>query len=603
MNFLESLSENIPLFELFISLILLTGLHYLGYLIFKIKNLKNLVGTISETKYQQVLISTNLILIFLFPVVLFFKSSDIIIFILSTGLILLGLFQTQKFIFNQILKTKFKIKFDYDMIINIFLVVFFLISIAPVTHSDSLDYHLEASKFIAKYGYFPDKLNNYHFLLIGAGEALMSLSFIFKSQQFGNIIQFSGLVSLIGILKRNKKNSLYYSLILLSTPVIIFLASSPKPQLFSIASNVFLVALIYKNREVLFKREELNYLLVLVLTILINSINTKFSFILSSFIIVIFSLYVVYNNNYLKNYLILSIIFFILFYFPFLYWKSITWGGSLYNYLINPFPINLFGIENFREYLNNYGRNNNYLKLIFPKNIGSLTESIGLIFFLLFFIKKLKKKMIIIIFFTFAFFVIVTNFFGQLTGRFLIEPFFWLLIIFSIEKISINKPFKILTIIQSSFVFVFLLYGVYILTPGVLNKKLYEKVMKNTANGYSLINWAEKKIITGDKYILLQRSSGISENSISTTFTYYIDKDSSEQINYFLKIIAEHNPKYLVSKVDVKDNLIFKECIEKLIFYENNVGRYTARNPMNIGKEYNGYIYKLKDPLELCIAK
>ena len=164
------------------------------------------------------------------------------------------------------------------MIISIFLIVFFLISIAPVTHSDSLDYHLEASKFIAKYGYFPDKLNNYHFLLIGAGEALMSLSFIFKSHQFGNIIQFSGLVSLIGILKRNKENSLYYSLILLSTPVIIFLASSPKPQLFSIASNVFLVALIYKNREVLFKREELNYLLVLVLTILINSINTKFSF-------------------------------------------------------------------------------------------------------------------------------------------------------------------------------------------------------------------------------------------------------------------------------------------------------------------------------------
>ena len=137
------------------------------------------------------------------------------------------------------------------------------------------------------------------------------------------------------------------------------------------------------------------------------------------------------------------------------------------------------------------------------------------------------------------------------------------------------------------------MYGVYVLTPGVLNKKLYEKVMKNTANGYSLINWAEK-IITGDKYILLQRSSGISENSISTTFTYHIDKDSSEQINYFLKIIAEHNPKYLVSKVDVKNNLIFKECIEKLIFYENNVGRYTARNPMNIGEEYNGYIYKFQ---------
>jgi len=603
MNFLNVLSEKIPLFELLISIILIFGLHNLGSIIFKIPTLRKLVETISDIKYQQVLISTNLILIFIFPTVLFFTSSNIIIFILSTGLICLGLLQTQKFFFNQILKTKLKIKFNIDLIISIFLFVFFLISIAPVTHSDSLDYHLEASKFIAKYGYFPEELNNYHFLLIGAGEALMSLGFIFKSQQFGNIIQFCGLVSMIGILKKNKENRLYYSLILLSTPVIIFLASSPKPQLFSIASNVFLVALIYKNRKVLFKREELNYLLILILTILINSINTKFSFILSSFIIFILSFHIVYKNNYFKNYLILSIIFFILFYSPFLYWKSIVWGGNLANYLINPFPVDLFGVENFRDYLNNYNKNNNFLYLIFPKSIGRFTESIGLIFFLLIFINQFQKKIIFTIFFTLTFYTIITIVFGQISGRFLIEPFFWLLIIFSIERISINKLFKILTIIQSSFVFIFLLYGVYILTPGILNKELYEKVMENSANGYSLIYWAEKKIITDDKYILLQRSSGISENSISTTFTYYIDKDSIEQTNYFLKIIAKQNPKYLVSKQDAKENSIFKDCIEKLIFFEKDAGRYVARNPMNIGKRYNGYIYKLKEPLELCINK
>ena len=271
--------------------------------------------------------------------------------------------------------------------------------------------------------------------------------------------------------------------------------------------------------------------------------------------------------------------------------------------MINPFPLDLFGVENFRDYLNNYNKSNNYLYLIFPKSIGRFTESMGLIFFLLIFINQFQKKIIFTISFTLIFYAIIIIVFGQISGRFLIEPFFWLLIIFSIERISINKPFKILTIIQSSFVFISLLYGVYILTPGVLNKGLYEKVMENSANGYSLINWAEKKIITDDKYILLQRSSGISENSISTTFTYYIDKDSIEQKNYFLKIIAKQNPKYLVSKENAKENLIFKDCIEKLVYLEKNVGRYVARNPMNIGKRYNGYIYKLKEPLELCINK
>ena len=201
MNFLQVLSEKIPLFELLISIILIFGLHNLGSIIFKIQNLRKLVETISDVKYQQVLISTNLILIFLFPIILFFRSSNVLILILSTGLIFLGLIQIQKLFFNQIVNRKFKVKFNSDIIINIFLFVF-LISIAPVTHADSLDYHLEASKFIAKYGHFPNELNNYHFLLVGAGEALMSLGFIFKSQQFGNIIQFSGLVSLIGILKK-----------------------------------------------------------------------------------------------------------------------------------------------------------------------------------------------------------------------------------------------------------------------------------------------------------------------------------------------------------------------------------------------------------------
>ena len=125
MNFLEVLSEKIPLFELLISIILIFGLHNLGSIIFKIPTLRKLVETISDIKYQQVLISTNLILIFIFPIVLFFTSSNIVIFILSTGLICLGLIQIQKFLFNQILKTKLKIKFNIDLIISIFLFVFF----------------------------------------------------------------------------------------------------------------------------------------------------------------------------------------------------------------------------------------------------------------------------------------------------------------------------------------------------------------------------------------------------------------------------------------------------------------------------------------------
>ena len=46
-----------------------------------------------------------------------------------------------------------------------------------------------------------------HSNLFGGGESLIAIGLIGGSEQFGSILQFSGLISVLGLLKKKNKNS------------------------------------------------------------------------------------------------------------------------------------------------------------------------------------------------------------------------------------------------------------------------------------------------------------------------------------------------------------------------------------------------------------
>ena len=235
MNFIYNLSTNYSLFALSVSLLLFLGFNQLGTIILKNKNIYSIISELSDVRYQKTLIAINFAMIFLFPMVLFFKFSKEFILLFSISLIILGIIQFIEFIkkWKFHIHTINKINLE-DMIIILFLLGYFFLSISPITHADALGYHSSVAKFIANSGRFPSELNNFENLLTGSGEIVMSLGFLFNSEQLGNLVQFSGLLSLIGVVRKNSNDKRLFSLLILSTPIIIFLCSSPKPQLFSI---------------------------------------------------------------------------------------------------------------------------------------------------------------------------------------------------------------------------------------------------------------------------------------------------------------------------------------------------------------------------------
>ena len=74
---------------------------------------------------------------------------------------------------------------------------------------------------------------------------MIAIGLIGGSEQFGSMIQFSGLISILGVIKKKNKNSKNFNYLFLGTPILIFFISTIKPQLLHIASNSLVFCLIF----------------------------------------------------------------------------------------------------------------------------------------------------------------------------------------------------------------------------------------------------------------------------------------------------------------------------------------------------------------------
>ncbi len=132
----------------------------------------------------------------------------------------------------------------------------------PPTSADSVAYHLSVSKFILNNGIFPTDLYDVDNKLAGNQEFLNAFALSVEAYQFTSFVNFAGLISIISVISNFCKklhlssNLIFFiKLLILSSPVLIFLSSSSKQQLFSVSlvfiSFVFLF--IFKKLKTLRK--------------------------------------------------------------------------------------------------------------------------------------------------------------------------------------------------------------------------------------------------------------------------------------------------------------------------------------------------------------
>ena len=590
--------------SLILSIFLVLGIIYLG-IVFQKYLKKNYDLQFLTDHYFSPIFGTYIIIFFLYPLTLLGLSNTFLFRSISYILLILGILFFIKVIKNLSKKIKFNLKNETVLYISFF--TLFLIAAAPITHADSISYHINSAAHILFIGNFNTEILPFEGKLAGSGEIIIALGLSLGLQQFGGLLQFSSLFSLIPIFKfkKSKKINFDYILIILFTPITLFLLSSPKPQLMSCMASLVVFACLFENFRKI--KKNINIVNFLLISILLINFSVKFSFILSS---IILGVILVYENIKIKNFkkfFILGIFLAIFILLPYFLFRILNFGTHLKYLFTSPLPLNIFGYDVFHDGMTTE-KGWNFINLIFPENLGKISTIFGpsvlLIFFLNFKKFNFRDK---IYFSSLLFFLILQYKFGSGWNRFYYEPYVWMIYLISIIGFNFKKLFKIFMkyfYLQNFILFFCCVYLVIQLFPGSLNKKFYENVMHNNAKDYSLINWANSHLRSNDKILSYSRSTLFYNNySIFEDMSWFIDfnDNQSEKYSEFLKSKKINRLVYGGSKLELG---IFKNCIGDQVAFKKDIGSKVGRNPFNRGESYNGWIYEFNyESLPGCILR
>lgn len=238
-----------PPFSLVFSIFLIIGVYQFGSIINKNLKFDIILKEFSHIPFVNLLVGLYFIGYSLFFLSLIGIAFKIVFQFIGFLLIILAFYQFLKikFFFNNFIHNlRLSIKNLYLIIIIIILFLYFIVSSSPITNADALDYHTSVPIYILNTGSFPSDWSWFHAKQAGTGELLIALGLSIGAEQFGNLSQFSGLISLVSFFlflgkRKNNKNKIVEIIIiaLISSPILIFLSSTPKPQLLNIAGTTF----------------------------------------------------------------------------------------------------------------------------------------------------------------------------------------------------------------------------------------------------------------------------------------------------------------------------------------------------------------------------
>jgi len=448
----------------------------------------------------------------------------------------------------------FRFKIDEKLILSIFFILF-LISILPLTDADSISIYQYLPATILNEGLKVININqNLEFTLLSNTEVLLLISSILKSDNFGSQLN---LVTLLFFIIINFKKHKNFSLIILSSPLLIYFISAQKLQLFF--GILFLLSFVLINKDLLKKQREL-FIFILLLTFYSSG---KLSYILFTVPLFIYFFYVYYKNW--KIISLYSIISFVIVYFPLLALKQNYFGN-----ILAPFCDNLLGqnldsynafahsIRSSEGWMSDPGNFSLYIRPFLSLDLSKLSSSLGLVFLLMLIDFKLQKKtkflsIILIIL------VLAT---GQIVPRYYFEAFLILAYYYQPKKFFV-KLFVYSQVLIIFFISVVYIYFAYIKFD-VVNDKL--KYMNKFSYSFFNAQQLKKDNLNGNvlDFSLDRHSIFFDKNVYSLRYLQILNKYKNNINQNLNDFILNNSIKYLIidSNYQIPDCLITKEIKE-----------------------------------------
>lgn len=446
---------------------------------------------------------------------------------------------------------------DISIILFIFVLsIFFLITILPISDSDSIAYHLNSITHLYSYGINQtiDIYKHLEFTLISNSEILLILSAILNSDNFGSQLNFFSLLVFFFYFFNKKR---LFLIILLSCPLIIFFISTQKLQLFFALLYLFLFYAVHKR---LIKS---NLDIFIFISLSVFYLSGKLSNLLFAIPLYIYFCYLNYSK--IKIILLYSVFTFIIIQAPLLLIKFKLFGNPFTPLLTNIFIQNKDIFEAFSLQLrSNAGWLNNaqdiklYLLPFFPTDISKLSSSLGVCFLIMLMNFKLIKKLnyipiicLLLVFST-----------GQILPRYYFECFL-ILAFFVNQKNRMLYLFGISQLIGVLLISSMFIYKSYFDLKVYKNKYDYKK---NFSYFYQNSLEIEKLKLKGNILNHFQDRPNIYDDSNIFSLRYLNVKYLKDKNEYkpdekaYLEFVKKNNIKYIIApkKLDLSSCLDFK---------------------------------------------
>jgi len=606
-----------PLLSIFFSLLIINGFYNLSRIISENKILKFFNNYAVQAKVIVFFLIINFFSIFLYIYFLFFGVNKFFLQTLIILLILIGFYKPVHF--KSFLRIGELINNKLKLLLLLFIFSYFLLSILPITDPDSLDYHITVP--------YLSLLTNRFFIerewltsqLAGAGEALITFGLSINAYKLSSILQFVSLYSIVFVIINlnfkkfflNLENKILVSLSVLCIPSFLFLNFTAKPQLFPIATNfiAFLMTFFILPNENKKKRVIIVYTCIVFLSL--SSTQFKFSFFLSSAIILLFAIYEMIKKKFFIKSTFILLFLFIIIILPREYFDYRNLSTDITKNFLQPITDNYVS-SYFVESLRHGSGNPRYYPywLFFPIdqyqfNSFLLTEILGLtvLIFLINFRFGFINKFILA---SLIFFIIALPL-SQPIGRFFVEPFLWLmtgsLYYISSKNNLIFKVSKKLIIINSIIILLIIYFTILNFLPGIFSVEKYKNILRKYADGYSLYEWANRNLPSNSVLLTSHRSYIFSDHPF-VSYEFRLYTRTQNQLNYFTEIIARKKPTHLLYNGFDYNNTpdLLKNCRGVLFKSEKNVTTKATRNPFTTNLVYyDAYIYKIDtEKLKKC---
>ncbi|NBO66723.1 MAG: DUF1420 domain-containing protein, partial [Acidobacteria bacterium] len=314
-----------------------------------------------------------------------------------------------------------------------------LLALAPITDADSLAYHVSVALRVLNTGAFPSNPEWFQGRLAGAGEVLIVLGLSIGAEQFGSLLQFLGLVGIIGVVRHggwtDQNQQMLALLALLSCPVLIPHVASPKPFLLPIAmtTTALYLTTTFLNRGDQPAKGDLHIKIYILVCLLVTTASTnKLNFLLSGGLVGLMAFGIMWRQGLGWAASGWGLAAFGLIMLPPALWKNAHYGGALWEAIATPVPGEWPGSQAFHAYLLGY-RDSSWpfpVSLMVPEGLGTLTTVLGLASLVFILIpcairgtgpSRMFASMALVL-------ALVASFLGQKTSRFYLEPLTWVLL-------------------------------------------------------------------------------------------------------------------------------------------------------------------------------